>query len=55
MQFELKESGTGDQQNFYLNVKVTDSISKTKLLGIWTMDPRVREMFGVLQKEVRGE
>ncbi len=41
IQFELKKESKPERTDYYLNMRITDTIAKTRILGIWSMDPRM--------------
>lgn len=50
MQFELKKQERDGRLDYYLNVKIPDSILKTKIVGIWSEDPKIEALFAMVKQ-----
>lgn len=50
MQFELKKQERDGQFDYYLNIKIPDSILKTKIVGIWSQDPQLETLYSALKQ-----
>jgi hypothetical protein len=49
MQFELKVEQMKNSKNYYLNIKIVDSIAAAKILSIWSTDSRIEEIYKILK------
>lgn len=51
--FELKENMIGNNKNYYLNIKITDSICPTEYLSIWTTDDKITDIYKMIMAHIK--